>query len=188
MKAALIDASSAILLFKADLLQLMTAVFELHVVPAVFEEIAVAGREGAVEFEAALAAGGLKRVAPPDLPEGGPMAGLGAGERDTLRAFELGAARFVIIDDRKGAIHCRSRRIPYINALLCPQVLRAAGYLDSDACAAAFDRLLHLGRYSRWVVAYARGCSARDLDGFLPDPENSGPMDKGGGGCCTFIK
>jgi hypothetical protein len=176
MKAVLIDASSAILLFKADLLQSMAVAFELCVVPAVFEEITVVGREGAAEFEAALAGGGLKMVAPPGLPAGEALAGLGAGERDTLRAFEQGAAHFVIIDDRKGAIYCRDHRIPYINALLCPNVLRAAGYLSNDACAAAFDHLLLLGRYGRWVVTRARSYSAHELDGFLPVPES--PLDR----------
>ncbi len=171
MKAVLIDASSAIPLFKADLLEIMTRAFELCVVPAVFEEITVVGREGAAEFKAALAADKLKWIVPPRLPSDDSLAALGAGERETLAAFDHGAARFVIMDDRKGALYCRGRRIPYINALLCPCVLRAAGYLDWNAQTTAFDRLLQLGRYSRSVTAYARGCSAHDLDRFLPDPK-----------------
>jgi hypothetical protein len=169
MKAALIDASSAILLFKADLLDPMTEAFELRVVPAVFQEITVAGRQGAAEFEAARTTGRLKQVAPP-LP--GPAtvpASLGAGERETLAAFASGAAGFVIMDDRKGALHCRGHHIPYINALLCPNLLRASGYLDDTACTAAFGALLRLGRYSPWVVDFARRCAPRDLGCFMPD-------------------
>ncbi len=170
MKTAVIDASSAILLFKADLLELMAAAFRLCVVPAVVQEITVAGRYGAAEFKAAAAAGLLEAVAPPRADGLPRLAALDKGERDTILAFEQGAADFIIMDDRKGALYCRSRRIPYINALLCPGVLGAAGYLDENAQSTAFDRVLRLGRYSRWVTDFARACTLRDLRRFLPDP------------------
>lgn len=169
MKRALSDASSAILLFKAGLLKMMTGAFRLCVVPSVFQEITVGEHPGAVEFGAALAAGELQVVASPQAAAAGPLGALGDGERDTLLAFEQGAADFVIMDDGKGALYCRRRRIPYINALLCPGVLGAAGYLDETACAAAFERVLRLGHYSRWVVDFARTCEPADLERFLPD-------------------
>lgn len=174
MKATLIDASSAILLFKAGLFETMAAAFSVAVTPAVFQEVTVTGHDGADGFKGALARRQIRMAAFGPPPETEPkLAALGAGERETIIAFQQGVADFVIMDDRKGALFCRERRIPYINALLCPSVLLMAGYLDQAMHSAAFARLLHLGRYSRAVIAFASGCAEEDLACFIPVRKHS---------------
>jgi hypothetical protein len=176
MKATLIDASSAILLFKAGLFETMASAFNVAVAPAAFQEITVTGHDGADGFKESLARRQIKMATFRPPPETEPaLAALGAGERETIIAFQQGAADFVIMDDRKGALFCRERRIPYINALLCPSVLLGAGYVDHAMHSAAFARLLHLGHYSRAVIAFARGCAQEDLACFLPVRKHSHP-------------
>ncbi|MDA8141702.1 MAG: hypothetical protein M0036_23915 [Desulfobacteraceae bacterium] len=169
MKLVLVDASSAILLFKAALLERVAACYELTAVPAVYKEITVAGQPGALFFER-MVSGGLLRVCgherPAALFQG--FHTLGAGERDTMIAFFQYPINFVIMDDRKGASLCRSKKIPYINALLCPKILLFSGHADAGVCEEAFGRLLRIGRYSRWVREFAERAQRSDLELFLP--------------------
>lgn len=175
MKSVLIDASSAILLFKAELLAPIVALYRVAVVPAVVKEITVAGRSGASLFQQMLSAGQLKisPLAQPLTAEPA-LAALGAGERDTLTAFGQNHTDFVIIDDRKGALWCRSRNVPYINALLCARILFLAGHLSEDNYMCRSRQLLEIGRYSRWVVDFARCCEEGALTVFLPGEKNQG--------------
>ena len=169
MKAALIDASSAILLHKAALLDSVASAYKLMMTPAVFREVTVAGRNGAARFESLCRSGRIELTVEPGrskLEDG--LSGLGAGERETLLFFAVGGADFVILDDRKGAACCRSRAIPHINALLCPKILRWSGRLDRYAYIRAFAYLLDQGRYSSHVVEFAIECRRSRLYDFLP--------------------
>lgn len=136
MHTVLIDASSAILLFKGGL----------------FEAVAEAYR---------LTAAG---------PVGDELTGGGyPGERATLAAMAAGRGDFVIIDDGAGARFCRRHAIPYINALLCPRILKLAGRLSAPAAAAHMDRIRRQGRYAPAIVAFAYDCEDAILEPFLPD-------------------
>lgn len=169
MKVALIDASSAILLHKAKLFDSVAAAYKLMMTPAVYKEVTVVGRDGAAHFQALCQYG---RVGLAVKPSGGHrddgLSGLGAGERETLRAYTRGGADFVILDDRKGVAYCRSMAIPHINALLCPKVLHWSGHLDQSAYTRIFTHLLEQGRYGSHVVEFAMKCSHRRLRDFMP--------------------
>lgn len=169
MKPVLIDASSAILLYKADLLEQMASAFALCMLPSVVREVTVADRQGAVWFLNAFAGRKLNPLPADGNPDNHlDLSGLGAGERETLMAYSRKKVRFIIIDDKKGARICRRAMIPFINALLCPKILFWNGWIDRRAFCKSFEYLLAAGRYSRSVADYARNCSAAELHSFFP--------------------
>jgi predicted nucleic acid-binding protein len=164
MTPVLLDASSAILLHKADLLEAVTNAFAVYTVPSVFREITVAGRQGEAWFVHALNREKIRLYPIDDDSSGNThLNKLGPGERDTLIAFAQGTTRFIIIDDRKGAKTCRTMAIPYINALLCPKILFWTGWIDRQTFGASFDFLMKTGWYSTWVAEYARQCTAGQI-------------------------
>jgi len=170
MKTALIDASSAILLYKAELFEAVASAYDLAMAPAVYQEVTVADRMGAAYFDAACRSGRIRIVsggAPRQL--GVELNRLGAGERETLSLYATGGVDFVILDDGKGVNYCRKNAIPYINALLCPRILHWTGRLDRSAFLQAFDYLLEQGRYSFFVVEFAKKCNAQKLAFFMPE-------------------
>lgn len=169
LKAALIDASSAILLYKADLFEAVAAAYTIKMVPAVFQEVTVAGRAGHRYFQQCMAGQRLVVLHDHRLSRAETaFKGLGAGERSTILAFLHGHADFVIIDDRKGALVCRSENIPYINALLCPRIIWWSGQITEDVSDRAFQQIRLAGRYGDKIVQYAQGCSQHQMAHFLP--------------------
>lgn len=169
MKSVLIDASSAILLFKAKLFVPLAEIYRVGAVPAVMKEVTVPDRAGALFFQE-MVSKGMLAIDPVVLPlEVDPsLSALDRGERDTMIAFDQHSVDFIIIDDRKGALWCRSRNIPYVNALLCTKLLHLSGRLNEENHWCRFEQLLQIGRYSRWVVDFAQRCDKTDLALFLP--------------------
>ncbi len=168
MKVAIIDASSAILLYKAELFDPIAQAYRLKVAPAVLKEISVVNRRGAWYFRQAFHDGVLYSADPGSGRQAPFNNALGDGERETLMAFRHGQGDFVIIDDGRGATACRDFNIPYINALLCPKLLYWAGSIDLEVCDTVFRRILKIGHYSDPVIDYARTCTANMLSKFLP--------------------
>ena len=121
-KTGVLDASSAILLFKAGLFEVLLETYAIVVAESVHEELCREGYPGAEAFRICRASGALT-VAPtgcgqPGAFEDPALLALDRGERDTVRCFNTGWGDFVITDDGKAAKHCRSRGIPNLNALL----------------------------------------------------------------------
>ena len=170
---AMIDASSAILLAKADLIELCCRMFRLHMTRTVFEEMTVPGHPEATRLQdLAEKKPGFVVLEDPTSPLPDRVAAdllrLHPGERNTLHHFLNGAVRFVILDDGKGVRVCRRHGIPHINALLCPKILHYCEQLpDETQVRCLFDRIAGLGRYSKDVVAWARQCRRSDLEFFL---------------------
>ena len=170
MKTALIDASSAILLYKAELFEAVASAYDLAMAPAVYQEVTVAERMGAAYFDVACRTGRI-RIASGGAPGqcGRELGRMGAGERETLCLYATSGVDFVILDDRKGASYCRIKAIPYINALLCPRILHWTGRLDRLHYVRAFDFLLKQGHYSFYVIEFAKKCNSQRLAFFLPE-------------------
>ncbi len=171
MKTALIDASSAILLYKAQMFDAVAWAYRLQVVPAVFGEITVPNRTGASAFRRALHRRRILQLN--NLPDAGAvrrMRSMGIGERDTVAAYAQGASDFIIIDDGKGAQACRANDIPHINALLCPKILYLTGHIEASLFESAFYHLQRIGRYSARVIEYAQTCTPDKLMDFFPRP------------------
>ncbi len=168
MKCVLIDASSAILLYKVGLFDSVAGAYRLRAAPAVIREITVPNRRGASAFARACEIGALLPADPGSCLDTGGLTSLGDGERETLLAYRSGQGDFVLIDDGRGAAACRSGGIPHINALLCPRLLHWTGIIDRCACQAVFSRLLQIGRYSEPVIHFAGTCTPEMLSEFLP--------------------
>jgi hypothetical protein len=168
---AIIDASSAILLYKAGLIHISCAMVQLLMTRCVFEEVTVPGHVGAYGLRDL--AGRQPGIIVLDNPRenfsnsfAADIGRLHRGERDTLNHYLNGAARFVIVDDGKAVRVCRRHGIPHVNALLLPKLLYYSRRLSVDQTDPFFVRLCSLGRYSDRVVAWARTCAAGDLDFF----------------------
>jgi hypothetical protein len=173
MKTVLIDTSSAILLFKTRLAGWLVHLYPTAIMPSVFDELTRYGYDGA-EYFAALCARQRIRVLKPRFngpDEGRPPAGMPAlnpGERDTIRQYEAGGGRFIIIDDGKAARYCLKQGLPFINALIFPKVLHHIGRLSASDCTDRFQQLVRCGRYSSQVIEQADHCPAGTLQHFSP--------------------
>jgi predicted nucleic acid-binding protein len=169
VKTVLVDASSAILLHKAEVLIHIQTVFRLCMTTSVYEELTHQERPGARAVVRAHRDQQITVLTPCGTTDPRHLpSNLHRGERDTLQCYLDGAADFIIIDDGRGAGYCRREAIPYINALLCPRLLVAAGRMTSAAARFAMARIADLGRYSEWVKHHAVTCSDSALTTFLP--------------------
>jgi len=173
MKKILIDASSAILLFKTDLCELLFDVYHVAITKSVFNELTQEGYPGAIEFQGWLAENRFSII--PLLEEGTQqniprfqVPGLDVGELDTIRLHEKGYCDFVITDDGRAAGYCKRHEIPFINALLFPKVLHFSERLPENLCNPKMKRLFAAGRYSSAIKDWAMNCSKESLDFFLP--------------------
>ncbi len=173
MKKILIDASSAILLFKAGLFENLLRLYRARVADAVYDELIVDGRMGADEFRIFCLDGKLDvceknnegTIAWKEYPD---VSFLGRGERETILRYIQGGGEFIIIDDFKGARYCRDNKIPYINALLTPRVLFFSGDISETAHRSGTETILRIGRYSQKIIDFAMSRTKDDLEFFLP--------------------
>ncbi len=172
---AIIDASSAILLYKADLIDIFCQAVQLTMSRSVFAEVTVPGHCGAYGLGKLVGRQpGITLLDDTHLPGDGFAADIGRldrGECDTLLHYLAGAAPFVIIDDGKAVRLCRRYDIPHVNALLVPKLLLFSQRLSTHQTDHYFSRLRTLGRYSAQVVAWARKCRPDQLDFFLAGME-----------------
>lgn len=173
MKSLIIDASSAIILFKGGLFIDLLDHYRVLCVERVYTEMTQPGYPGANTFVRLYKQGKFKVIKPPDSARLAQFTAsiptrLHQGERDTLTAFFDKGADFILTDDGEAASFCRKAQIPYTCALLYPRILHQAGLISPATCSANTDRILDIGRYSRTVVTYARGCPSNDLDFFIP--------------------
>jgi hypothetical protein len=168
VKTAIVDASSAILLFKAGLFDRLIRTYAATFPEAVWTELTADGYPGAAAFRRAVR---LRRVAVPPAP-GHPLpseaAALHAGEREAVALFLSGAGDFLVLDDRRGALACRALSIPFVNALLFPRILWLSGRMAESGFRRATARVAAAGRYGEDVRAKARTLGKNDLAVFLP--------------------
>jgi hypothetical protein len=169
-KSILIDASSAILLFKSGWMAPLMENYRVGTGPEAFREMTVADYPGASAFrqwqqEKRLV---LHPQCPPEVSIGTNRPGLDPGERECITLFLNGTGAFVVIDDGPGAAFCRREAIPYVNALLIPRLLSHASTTVREDVQTAMQRIYASGRYAPWVLEYALTCPPEDLAFFLP--------------------
>jgi hypothetical protein len=170
-KPVIIDASSAILLYKTGWMVPLMQRYRVGTGPVVWRELTVGNHPGARAFPRWRRAG-LIHVRDDHLvrPRGadGRLDRLGAGERECIGFYLGGNGVFIIVDDGPAAAYCRHEQIPYINALLVPRLLDPDTAADGPGVATAMQQILAIGRYANWVAAYARTCRPEDLAFFRP--------------------
>lgn len=169
-KSILIDASSAILLFKSGWMGPLMEHYRVGTGPAAFREMTVADYPGASAFrqwqqEARLI---LHPQCLPAVSVGTDRNGLDPGERECITLFLRGTGTFVVIDDGPGAAFCRREGIPYVNALLIPRLLSPASAAARADAETAMQQIFAIGRYGPWVLEYALTCPPEALVFFLP--------------------
>ncbi|MDD9302588.1 MAG: hypothetical protein HUK40_09690 [Desulfobacter sp.] len=173
-----IDASSAILLFKADLFIPCTQAYHLIMARKVFQEVRIKGYPGAQFFGTMKTQNKVQVQTPGKMTFPIPLKGM--GEQQTLALYHqqtgTPSGAFVIMDDGKGAKCCRHQNIPYINALLVPKILWYSRRMDEKMYLEKQTALIELGRYSQTIIEKAKALSHEDLAYFIPNEKNHHPL------------
>ena len=169
-KAVLIDASSAILLFKTNWMVPLLDHYRVGIGPTVYREVTVPHRPGAAAFarwrqERRLALHPRNATTAKSPARSNR---LDPGESECIALYEEGAGKFIIIDDGPAAAFCRRRAIPYVNALLVPRLLVPRPVRDRAGLQDAVLAIYAEGRYASWVLEYALTCPDENLAFFLP--------------------
>jgi len=173
MKRIIIDASSAILLFKAGLFADLIGAYQAVLTESVYQEISRPGYPGAKSFgryyvnrQFEIRSVNRSKKTSPELITA--LSTLGNGEKDTIILFLYGDGDFVLIDDGRGAGFCRDHRIPYINSLLAARTLHLSRNISEAVYQKKIKMLIRAGRYSQKIINYALTCPSKDVALFIP--------------------
>ncbi len=166
------DASSAILLEKADLFTAFSKAFRIIFTASVFSEITRSGYPGAAIFSNSFENRRFD-VAPfaeTKFIEGRPQKNeMDQGERDTIALYIENRKGFILTDDGRAALWCRDHDLPFINALLVPKLLYYAGLMNEKEYLSKMDFLCQTGRYSKKIKETAFSFNEKDLSFFIPE-------------------
>ena len=174
MKNILLDASSAILLFKAELFHKLVTVYTISCTRSVLQELIRGDRCGADTFLRCSTGSVLSVI---DISNEGfsrenaspALRNLDRGELDTVLCFTAGGWDFIITDDGRAAKYCRQNNIPFINAILFPRLLYFCHAISLPESIRKMEELISLGRYSREVIEWAMNCGRESLHFAIPD-------------------
>ncbi len=172
-KRAIVDASSAIILFKAGLFGRLVQTYRVLMTATVLWEVTHSGYPGAAFFRdvarrAAVTIVSSGRRAAWQLSKDKRLFLLDPGERETIECLKDGWADFIIIDDGRGSSFCRDEDLPFINALLFPRVLWVSGRLSAAGCDDKMAKIIQYGRYSPKIIVSAGSMGLKELWPFLP--------------------
>ncbi len=150
-KRLIADSSSLILLTKAGLLKPLLDTFQVIVPPLVYEEMTRKDQPDGRLLRTCLQEG-LYQIQTPSVLNHNAH-GLKGGDREVFILHqELGGT--ILTDDGRLAALCRRQRLPYLNALTAAVDIWRYHHIDFSTLYQALLRLIQLGRYSDWVVAY----------------------------------
>ena len=163
----IIDASSAIILYKTDLFPLLLDVYTVVMPVSVFEEITRnSSYPGANDFSDLSKQGRFHIIhtAKIDTETGEKIPlSLDRGEGDVISLFFNKIGNFIMIDDGAGAAYCRKNKLPFINALLFPRILFLRSFINADEYNDYMQKIIMTGRYSPHIISFARGATEEDL-------------------------
>jgi len=173
-KSILIDASSAILLYKSGIFNQLFTIYHVLMAGSVYEEITLRGYPGAEVFEACARDNKCRVLKKEDYTKKGAWLqlenlSLGRGEKDTISLYLEGVGDFIIIDDGKAAGYCKKQQIPYMNALLFARILYLCRSITEKEFQIQTEKIVRLGRYTHPIIQYAAKCPRDKLDCFLPN-------------------
>lgn len=170
-KRAIVDASSAIILYKAGMFGRLVDTYRVVMAPAVLSELTLNGYPGSEYFktvghrQAVSVVSGNGFSARPYPPR---LLRLDRGERDTIGCYIDGCADFIIIDDGRGSGFCSDNGLCFINALLFPKVLFLSGRSSAADCKEKTARIVQIGRYSQTIIEAGAAMDFGELAFFLP--------------------
>ena len=174
MKHIVIDASSAILLFKVGLFDILMGAYQAVLAESVYQEVSRPGYSGAKSFgryyiNRRFDVCSVNRSKKIPLDQITALSVLGKGEKDTIMLFLSGKGDYIIIDDGRGAGFCRDHRIPYINSLLVAKILLLSRNIGEVVYQNKIEMLIRIGRYSQKIVDYALTCPTKEMALFMPE-------------------
>ena len=169
-KTFLIDASSAILLFKTNWMASLLDHYQVGIGPTVYRESTVPGHPGAEAFArwrqeerlSCTTRNGTAAEPPTALKR------LDPGERECIDLYGEGAGRFVMLDDGPAAAFCRRCGHSLCQRPACPPPFDPAPGPRPDGLKNAVLAVYAEGHYASWVLEYALTCPDEDLAFFLP--------------------
>lgn len=172
-KNTAMDSSSAILLYKAGLLEELIYLYNIILPLSVIREVDQDGYPGCFFFRSLRNNSSITIIEPieekfPCDPSFNELQKLHTGERDTIILYLSGAAEFIITDDKQAAVYCMSYNIQYINALLIPRILFLSNIINYNRYEDRTDKIITIGRYSKDIIDFALGCDKEQLVNFLP--------------------
>jgi len=170
MKTVIIDTSSAILLFKSDIISNFLSAYNVAMTKSVQDEILQEGYPGSKEFKNYFKRKSIKLISGEKIMQinSTGLLKLDKGERDSIYVYLNRTGDFVVIDDGQGASFCKKEKIPYINALLVPRILFESQKTSHHVFKTKMGMIIGIGRYTQPIIDYAHNCSNKDLESFLP--------------------
>ncbi len=167
MRKVLIDSSSAILLYKTGLAELLLSRFCICTAESVLRELTLPGYTGSDYFSRAAETGQVEVCSISEEENAELSHSLHQGERDTVGLYLAGTGEFIILDDRKGAWYCRKNNIPYINALLTAKIFYFTGDLNFKDFQEKEKILAAIGRYSGSIIDFVSSVDSDELSFFI---------------------
>jgi len=167
MRSVIIDSSSAILMYKSNIIPALLKYCTPVIPEEVESELTVPGYEGSEFFTDLCSKEIIKVYEPEELISYEPAGSLHRGERDVIALFFNGKGDFIIIDDGRGGGFCRDHKIPYINTILAVKIFLFKQLITETEYAAAWRWLLANGRYSQKVIGWAEKADKGTLAFFI---------------------
>ncbi len=128
--------------------------------PTVYQEMTFKKQPDGKMLEMGFKKGLYKIVPlPPEPPQ---ISGLKGGEKEVLILF-LSRGGTILTDDGRLASLCRREKIPYLNALTAAISLWQEHQIDYETLYKSLIKLIKLGRYSYWVIAYVEKLIGQSL-------------------------
>ncbi len=173
MKSAIIDASSAILIFKSELIEQLVSTYKTLISSSVYDELTRRGDPGSETFRLlcdkdqiqVLTLHDQKRIRRNSFPA---LPTLDPGERDTICQHLMGNGDFIITDDGQALKYCKKAGLPFINALLFPLILYLIQSISRSEYLKKSDKIIKNGWYSKNVIEIALNFSNQTIQPFLP--------------------
>jgi predicted nucleic acid-binding protein len=172
-KRVIVDASSAIILFKSGLFLQLIQYYQTLMTDSVYSEVTCKGYPGAEDFikigrDRSMTVVSCKGNIPAYFADDHSLFILDRGERETIACLIGQLADFIIIDDGRGSRYCRDNNLPFINALLFPKILLLKGLLTTATYEEKMTTIINNGRYSNHIVECAKRMRLKQLKIFLP--------------------
>ena len=172
-KRAVVDASSAIILYKAGLFLPLIQNYQVLMTESVYSEVTCRGYPGAEEFvkigrERSMVVVNCNEKLPARYADDHSLLILDRGERETIACLIGQQADFIIMDDGRGTRYCWVNNLPFINALLFPKILLLKGQMTTATYEEKMTTIIMNGRYSKRIVEYVERMGLNELKPFFP--------------------